>query len=166
MISCKFRKYLITIGRNRVFMRDDKFLEGRLKIILDRHFADVAQPKEIIIKYGRRAKKRLGSIGLKQCADGSCQSQILINGHFRHPSVPHFVIDATIAHELCHYTHGFSSPLPQLFEFPHQGDVVDRELECRGLGHLVQAELAWLRRHWRSFLKHYQTDPNLRMTSE
>ena len=55
------------------------------------------------------------------------------------------VVDHTIAHELCHYTHGFSSPHERLHKYPHNGGVVKRELEDRNLHHLVKAYAQWVK---------------------
>jgi hypothetical protein len=59
-------------------------------------------------------------------------STILINRLFQLEIVPVEVVDATIAHELTHYLHGFSSPLEQKFSTPHAGGVVTKELKKRG----------------------------------
>ena len=44
--------------------RDQEWLENLLSEIWLRHFIDVDQPNEVRIKYGRKAKQRLGSISL------------------------------------------------------------------------------------------------------
>ena len=103
--------------------------------------------------FGPRAKKRLGSIRKVFHTDGDeYDTQILINGNFRDPKIPQYVIDATIAHELIHYSHGFSSPLPKLSKFPHRGDIVDKDMKKRGLLSLMEQEYKWLDKNWLDYL--------------
>ncbi|MEK9156245.1 MAG: hypothetical protein AAB360_03000 [Patescibacteria group bacterium] len=132
-------------------MRNDEYLRRQLVVVWNRWFSDVKPSSPIQIKFGRRARKRLGSIGLRQNS-GQTESHIFINGHFRDETVPDFVVEATIAHELCHYVHGFSSSHPQLFRYPHKGDVVEVEMARRDLSKLAKRENDWLQAHWRNFL--------------
>jgi hypothetical protein len=138
----------------RNLMRNDTYLERRLKRIWKKYFRDVPCLNKVEIKFGRRAQKRLGSIReIFYTRDNKkFDTLILINGHFKDPSVPDFIIDATIAHELCHYAQGFASPLPQLSSFPHRGGLVEEELVNRNLGELVLSETDWLNKNWTTFL--------------
>lgn len=136
-------------------MRDNNYLKNKLNSIWETFFADVPRSNKVLIQFGRCAEKRLGSI--RKVINGPNRKRfdtlIYINGHFKDGFIPEFVIDATIAHELCHYAHGFSSPLPQLSKFPHRGDVVDRELNDRGLKTLERSEQDWLNKNWTAYLK-------------
>lgn len=135
-------------------MRTNQYLNDKLNEIWQEFFIDVPRDNKVIIKFGRKAAKRLGSIRkINSSSKEIFDTQILINGHFRNKQIPNFIIEATIAHELCHYAHGFSSPLPQLLRFPHRGDVVDQELKKRGLKKLEQTENKWLNKHWCKFIK-------------
>ncbi len=69
---------------------------------------------------------------------------------FKDASIPVEVIDHTIAHELCHYTHGFSSPKRQLHKYPHHGGVIKDELEERNLHHLSRAYREWIKEYKQS----------------
>lgn len=140
-------------------MRNNTYLKEKLDQIWEKFFADVPRSNHVQICFGRKAGKRLGSIRkvIKNENRNNFDTLIYINGHFKDEFIPTFVIDATIAHELCHYAHGFSSPLPQLSKFPHRGDIVDKELEQRGLKPLEELEQKWLNRHWTKFLKHNTT---------
>ena len=134
-------------------MRDNKLLEGKLEQIWSEYFNDVPKSNRITIGFGRKAKKRLGSIREKKGESSKkFDTLILINSHFKNRKIPEYIIDATIAHELCHYAHGFASPLPQLSRYPHRGGAVDRELITRGLGHLVKKETDWLNANWFNYL--------------
>ncbi len=125
-----------------MFVRDDAWLLSRLDHLWTNHFADVSQKNPVFIKFSRVAKYRFGSIRLEPKKKASV---ILINGLFRDVKVPQEVVDHTIAHELVHYTHGFSSPLEKQHDFPHRGGVIEKELSKRGLGHLVKDYQAWLK---------------------
>jgi hypothetical protein len=135
-------------------MRDQSYLENRLNTIWAKYFADSERPNEIVIRFGQKAGRRLGSI--RRCEvknDQDFKSLILINGYFRDEFIPEYVIDATIAHELVHYIHGFSSPLPRLSRFPHRGGRVDWEMSARGIKTLERKENAWLNKHWLDYLE-------------
>jgi hypothetical protein len=125
-------------------MRDNDWLEGELEGLLRGPFADVEIVNPILIKFGRKARTRFGSIRLLPSGESSIQ----INGVFRDHKVPAEVVQATIAHELAHYAHGFSSGHEQAHDHPHQGGVVDRELRSRGLGKLVTFQKRWAKETW------------------
>lgn len=123
-------------------LRDDNWLLSRLDELWDTYFADVKQVNPVFIKFGKYSKYRLGSIRLDRL---SKQSFITITGMFKDPLIPVEVVDHTIAHELCHYTHGFSSPKPRLHKYPHHGGVIKRELHARKMYSLTKAYDAWLK---------------------
>lgn len=128
-------------------MRNDQWLLFRLDEIWRNHFSDVPQVNPVTISFGRSALYRFGSIRLN-FATG--KSQILINGRFRDARFPQEVIDHTIAHEMVHYSLGFSSSNPRLHRYPHRGGVIDKELKKRGLSHLVQYYKKWVKEYVKS----------------
>lgn len=136
-------------------MRNNQFLEKKLRLIWNQYFADVPKDNMVEICFGRKCRKRMGSIKKRPCPvyEDRFHTLITINGHFKDLLIPEFVLEATIAHELCHYTHGFGSPLPQCFIHPHRNDVVDNELRKRGLGHLSKKEIGWLKKNWSGYLQ-------------
>jgi len=127
-------------------MRDEAWLQQVLDKIWDNYFADVPQENDVRVVFGRRAKRRLGSIGLD--ASDRRTSVITINSIFKDPSIPEFVVEATLVHELTHYAHGFNSPLDQAQTHPHAGGVMRREFAERGLLELYQSQRRWLKEHW------------------
>lgn len=135
-------------------MRNNTYLKLRLQEIWSKYFFDVKKSNPIEIKFGKKARKRLGSIRERKFNEGS-DTLIVINGHFKNPIIPECVIDATIAHELCHYVQGFGSSLPQLSKYPHRGGSVDIEMKKRGLGGTLEAEKRWLDHNWVHFLRHH-----------
>lgn len=125
-------------------VRDDNWLLSRLDYLWSKHFPDVAQKNKVFIKFSREAKYRFGSIRMDPSKNGSL---ILINGKFKESTIPVEIIDHTIAHELVHYTHGFSSPHEKAHDFPHRGGVIEKELAKRGLSHLTKKYQTWLKEY-------------------
>lgn len=132
-------------------MRDDRWLLARLDDLWSEHFSDVAQINPVFIRFGRFARLRFGSIRLDR---RSKKTFIIITGMFKDLSIPQEIVDHTIAHELCHYGHGFSSPHKRLHRFPHEGGIIRRELENRGLIYLYKAYRRWIK-DYREELKGY-----------
>jgi hypothetical protein len=112
------------------------------------HFADIPRMNRVDIAYCQPWKRRLGLIRLS--LDGA-KSFIGVNALLQLQEVPDYVLYTTIAHELTHYAHGFGSPLPRIFEHPHANNIVQRELDRRGLGELVRKCDGWIDKHWFSF---------------
>lgn len=143
-------------------MRDQNWLEGRLNNIWRAFFNDIPQ-KNVAIRWGRRARTRLGSITRQRfgnsfwsnlaLTNGGTPTIITINGLFKDERVPTYVVDMTIAHEICHFAHGFNSPLPQRYAKPHEGGVITAELKKRGLGEALALQKKWLKNNWSNYLK-------------
>ncbi len=125
-------------------MRGNTWLLDRLEAIWEQYFSDTPQKNEVFIGFGRQAKYRFGSIRLR-LSDNS--THIKINGLFRQERIPQEIVDHTIAHELVHYAHGFSSLEPRLHRYPHRGGVIDQELNDRGLNHLVTFYHSWVKQY-------------------
>lgn len=133
--------------------RDGEWLENFLAEIWLRYFVDVPQSNDVVIRWGRKAKWRLGSIMLDPI-DGKT-SIITINRLFQDLSVPEDIIKATIVHEMSHYAHGFNSPHDQKHKHPHSGGVVRREFAERNLEDLYLKQKRWLKEHWPEILDKY-----------
>lgn len=148
-------------------MRDDTWLFSKLDEIWDQYFSDIPQDNDVVIKFGRKARCRLGSIKQEtktvfDLADKKRKTIITINGLFRNPVVPEYVVEATIAHELCHYAHGFSSPLEKKYASPHQGGIVTREMKDRGLTEILSKQKKWLKDFWPQYIKEHTRPPKRR----
>jgi hypothetical protein len=126
--------------------RDELWLQELLDQTWDNYFADVPQQNDVRIVFGRRAKRRLGSISIDRHDQNV--TVITMNGLFRLPEIPDFVIQATLVHELTHYAHGFNSPLQQRQQHPHAGGVMRREFAERGLLDLYLLQKRWLKENW------------------
>lgn len=117
-----------------------------------RGFSDLVPRNRITIRFGQKARTRLGSIRL---TPDKKESRILINRLFAQPEVPVIIVDAVIAHEITHYLHGFSSPLEKCYQTPHAGGVVNKELEKRGFGPELEFQKKWLKEIWPKFIENY-----------
>lgn len=129
-------------------MRDDIWLLSRLDYIWSEYFSDVKTQNRVFIRFGRFARLRLGSIKYDKKSD---HSSITITGMFKNLQIPQAVVDCTIAHELTHYSHGFSSPHPRMHKYPHDGGVVKKEMESRGMGHLLKSYRDWIKKYKKEF---------------
>lgn len=129
--------------------RDNNWLLSRLDLLWDKYFPDVPQKNKVYIRFGRYAKFRLGSIRLNRRTKATL---ITITSMFKNPGIPSEVVDHTIGHELVHYTHGFSSPVPRLHKYPHAGGVVRLEMKERGMGYLSDAYKKWIKRYRKDLL--------------
>ncbi len=132
--------------------RDHNWLKERLQMIWQKYFPDVQIVNNIFVKFGRPATTRLGSIKYGRIKTNP-NTIITINGHFKNPEIPEFVIDGVLAHELTHYAHGFCSPHQQAFRHPHRNGVVKNEMISRGLQNLLKLEKKWVKENWVKFLK-------------
>ena len=146
-------------------MRDNKYLENILWDLWDNNFCDVPRKNLVVIKFGKFSKRQLGSIKLANdrtkikslirrkedelnVQDDKSITVVTVTRFFQKDVVPEFVIRATIAHELCHYTHGFQSPLEKKFDKPHQGNIINKELAKRGLLEEEKKADEWLKENW------------------
>ena len=130
-------------------MRDNLWLTTRLDNIWEMLFPDIERKNRVSIYFKGRWKNKFGHI--KMLPDKS--SEIVINSLFQDSRVPEGVIDATIAHELVHYMHGFQSPHKQRYKHPHAGGVVTRELKKRGFSHVLAEEREFLQYKWWNLYK-------------
>ena len=145
--------------------RNNQWLETLMYDIWEEYFNDIPRKNYVLIKFGKRAKRQLGSIkwvrgrtkvkGLLKDRVEEIQSQddtritvITITSLFKGKAVPKYVVVSTIAHEMVHYAHGFFSPLKQIYNHPHQGGVIRKELEERGLGKIHRRSKKWLKEKW------------------
>ena len=142
-------------------MRSNAWLKEQLDFLLKNYFSDVPISNPIEIKFGREAKYRFGSIRLikprglrilrglrsiRKLKDRTPQKSIItITSLFAGENIPVNVVRYTIAHELCHYAHGFSSSNKRLFKHPHHGGIVNKELEERGAEDLILEFKKWLK---------------------
>ena len=118
---------------------------------------------------GKHSKRQLGSIKLikdkstfnryiqkykleKSIFEDQSVSLINVTRYFSYDYIPEFVIQSTIAHELCHYTHGFNSPLQKLYTHPHRGGIIKKEFLKRGLIDIYVDSKKWLKENWISVI--------------
>lgn len=128
--------------------RDNSWLSSRLDNLWSNFFSDVEQTNPIYIKFGKYSKYRLGSIKLSKQTKNTF---VTITGMFKRYDIPTEVVDQTIAHELVHYAHGFSSFRPRLHKYPHAGGIVNKELRHRGMTYLLKSYKDWVKEYRKTF---------------
>lgn len=132
-------------------MRDNNWLALRFDFIWSKYFPKLKQTNPLQIRFGRFSKYRLGSIKLNRKTN---RSLITITSMFKDHKIPSYVVDHTLAHELIHYAHGFSSKRIRLHKYPHAGGIVRKEMESRGLGHLTGAYKDWVKQYRIKLIEH------------
>ncbi|TAK88929.1 hypothetical protein EPO04_02350 [Patescibacteria group bacterium] len=145
---------------NNIEVRDEIWLQQLLDDTWDRYFSEVPQANIVRIVFGKRAKRQLGSIRLDPKEPNV--TIITMNGLFRDPTIPSFVVESTLVHELIHYSHGFNSPLDQLHKHPHAGGVVRKEYAERGLEQLYLDQQKWLKANWPEIVRRNFAPPKPR----
>lgn len=138
------RWYNIFVMSETSLPRDNGWLLSRLDFLWSKHFSDIEQTNPVFIKFGRDSKYRLGSIRLNRKNN---KTHIVITGMFKNLDIPQKVVDHTIAHELVHYAHGFSSKRARLHKYPHVGGIVNKEMGSRGMEYLLIAYRAWVKKY-------------------
>jgi len=149
--------------------RNNKWLENLMYDLWEDYFNDIPRINGVLIKFGRRSKRQLGSIkwvrkntrikGLLRKQKEKLENQddkritlITITSLFKNEKIPEYVVKSTIAHEMIHYAHGFFSPLKQVYNNPHQGGKIRKEMEKRGLRDLYRKSKRWLKNNWNNFI--------------
>ena len=130
-------------------MRDNIYLQTKLTQIWETLFPDVKKLNNVSIRFKGKWKNKFGHIKLLKNKD----TEIVVNGYFQKESIPEFIIELTIAHELIHYMHGFNSPHPRLFRHPHQNGIVTKELKQRGFEHQLKLEKQWIKNDWKNIIE-------------
>lgn len=151
-------------------IRDNSWLESLLFELWENHFNDVPRKNLVIIKFGKGSMRQLGCIRLANpktrgiskklkelhIQDEKNISVITVTNYYKDPEVPEYVVRETIAHEMCHYAHGFNSPLQKIYNHPHKGGIIRKELEKRGLGDVHKQAKVWLRSNWINLIRKYK----------
>ena len=136
------------------FGRDSKFRFGSIRLI--RSTKGIKSIKGIGGILANSLLKTRGTRGTRNPFDTHInqpdRSVITITSMFKSEDIPVSVIRHTIAHELCHYAHGFSSTNKRLFKHPHHGGIVNAELERRGAHDLIFAYKIWLKEYRKKIL--------------
>lgn len=146
-------------------MRDNNYLQNLMYDVWDEYFSEVPRKNFVLAKFGKYSKRQLGCI--KYAHDGTkvktllkkfkeeivnqdipSVSIIVLTRYFQDESIPEFLLISTLAHELCHYTHGFNSPLTKQYRYPHQGNIVKKEMIKRGLKEVLEKSEIWLKENW------------------
>lgn len=152
--------------------RDNEWLEDLMYDLWENNFNDVPRKNLVVIKFGKHSKRQLGCIQMASSRTTGIKDQlqnidkndiknislITITRYFKDPRIPKEIVLGTIAHEMCHYAHGFSSPLQKIYDHPHKGGVIRKELSKRGLGELYKYCNKWLKLNWSKFVRLYDRE--------
>jgi len=130
-------------------MRSDAWLVERAELLWGKSFADIEKKNRIVVRFKGRWKNKFGHIKRLKNND----TEICINGLCKNDSIPEYIIDLTLAHEIVHYIHGFQSPYERMYEHPHKGGIVRKELVKRGFKNALKAERVFLKKEWLSICK-------------
>lgn len=153
-------------------MRNNTYLQNLMYEVWEEYFNDIPRKNFVITKFGKYAKRQLGCLkyatentkikGLlnKYGEDIALQdvnsiSVILLTRYFMDESVPEFLLVSTLSHEISHYAHGFHSPLPRKYRYPHRGGVVEKEMQNRGLEDILDKSEVWLKENWLDVIRKY-----------
>lgn len=129
-------------------MRDNDWLKKRMNDLWETLFYDLEKKNNVNIRFKGKWRNKFGHIKLLKSKD----TEIAINGYFKNDFIPEFIIDITIAHEIIHYMHGFNSPHPKQFRYPHQNGIVTKELKNRGFEHMLKLEKEWIKNDWKNIV--------------
>jgi len=131
-------------------MRDDLWLKNRMEYIWNKYFPDLEKENKILVGFKGKWKNKFGHIKMV-----GKNTEIVVNSLFKDDRVPEFIVDNTLAHEIVHYLHGFQSPRKQMFEHPHKGNIVNKELKDRGVINGLRMEKDWVKGRWVDIYKSY-----------
>ncbi len=163
-------EYFVQYNNSLNTMRNNNWLTEKLYFLWENHFVDVPRKNPVLIKFGKRSYRQLGSISwarhktqgidtlvsqLSEDYDDKRVSLITVTGYFKDERIPETVVLGTIAHEMIHYSHGFNSPLKQIYDHPHKGGIIRKEMYNREMMEIYNYSKKWLKSEWRSYLKEY-----------
>ena len=130
--------------------RDNKWLKNIAQEIWSKYFHDISPTNDLRVKFGKRARWQLGCI--RQSLKVRSPSIVTINGYFKNPLVPQYVVESILAHEFIHYLAGFSSSRPKLFRYPHRGGIIKLEMKRRGLEEIERKQKEWIDKNWKKII--------------
>ncbi|MBN1915855.1 hypothetical protein JW796_02550 [Candidatus Dojkabacteria bacterium] len=170
---------LLSITNGKILnnqLRDNLWLENKMYELWEEHFNDVPRKNLVVIRFGKRSARQLGSIkwanhkttGVKKVVkrlekqykenirnifEDPRVSVITVTRLYQEEKIPEYVVDSTIAHEMIHYAHGFSSPLQQLYKHPHKGGLIRKDMQKRGMYLIWKKSKKWLKENWRDVVE-------------
>jgi len=149
-------------------MRNNDWLKEKMIEMHQSHFSDITEGNEIIVQFGRKNKTRLGSIALREKGKEKKRllthqarkltgeraiSIITINGYLQDEEIPEKLVVGILAHEFCHFVHGFNSIREKKYRLPHSGGIISQELRERGLEEVLRFQKKWLKQNWKEVIK-------------
>ncbi len=138
----------------------DNYVAKKAAELIRENFAERGVTNLLMVKTGKRCKRKLGHI--KTINHSDYGSMIEINPLLFDLEVPEFVLDYVIMHELTHYFQGFGSNHEKKHKHPHKGKVVEKELERLGWREIQEKSDAWIKENWKKILEKNNIDPSIK----
>lgn len=133
----------------------DKYLASKAAALIRENFPERGVTNLLIVKWGSKKSKRvLGHIKSVQSTDFG--SIIEINPMLKDLSVPEYVLDYVLMHELTHYFQGFGSNHERKHKHPHRGGIVEKELARHGWDEITEKSENWIKCNWKNVLQKYK----------
>ncbi|MEI7604173.1 MAG: SprT-like domain-containing protein [bacterium] len=105
---------------------------------------------DIRIKFGRKARRVLGSVKLVEKT-----SLIKISKYMCDYRVPEYVLKEVILHEMIHIKTGHGSVLQKQYEHAHRGGVIRKEMALVGEEELYDTSDKWVKTNWFKHVRSY-----------
>ncbi|HPM85497.1 MAG: hypothetical protein WC290_02965 [archaeon] len=129
----------------------DKYLASKTAELIRENFPEKGITNILIVKWSTKKSKRiLGHI--KSFKDINFGSIIEINPLLKDLSVPQYVLDYVLMHELTHYFQGFGSNHERKHKYPHKGGIVEKELARHGWEEITQKSEKWIKENWKNLI--------------
>ncbi|MGI6589725.1 MAG: hypothetical protein ACOX1V_03625 [Candidatus Iainarchaeum sp.] len=129
----------------------DKYLASKTAALIRENFSERGITNILIVRWSNKKSKRiLGHI--KPVNDTEFGSIIEINPLLKDLSVPEYVLDYVLMHELTHYFQGFGSNHKRKHKHPHRGGIVEKELARHGWEEITQKSEKWIKENWKNLV--------------
>ena len=128
----------------------DRYLATKAAALIRENFPDKGIKNLLVIKWGGKWRRTLGHI--KPLENKEYGSIIEINSLLKSLSIPEYVLDYVLMHELTHYFQGFGSNHERKHKHPHKGGIVEKELARHGWKEITEKSEKWIKENWKNVL--------------
>ena len=113
-----------------------------------RALLQINESVNIHVKWGRKAKRVLGSVKLLRGI-----SIITLSSYLRDYFIPEYVIREVMLHEMIHIKTGFGSTLEKRYQHAHRGGVIRKEMKNVGQEKLFDEADKWIKVNWAKYIR-------------
>lgn len=129
----------------------NRYLANKAACLIRENFSEKGVTNLLVVRWGNKKSKRvLGHI--KSLESKEYGSIIEINPLLKNLSVPEYVLDYVLMHELTHYFQGFGSNHERKHKHPHRGGIVEKEMARHGWEEITQKSEKWIKENWKNIL--------------